>query len=62
MGRVDKTYYVCDGCKNEHESEEGMIWVYEIGHIRRDHTDLVGDEGMIFCNKTCLKNWIDEVL
>ena len=54
MGAVEG--YMCDNCNKYHETREKLIWADTIG-IDGDY-----HECLCFCDKKCLKEWIDEVL
>ena len=60
MSVIERTIYQCDSCGEEHESDDGMIWIVEIGKAVNGHNEITGDD-VLFCDKECLKKWIDEV-
>ena len=54
MGRIDA--YMCDHCGKMHDERERIIWADTFGYDGSYH------DCMCWCNKECLKKWIDEVL
>jgi len=61
MARIEKIIYKCDRCEVEYDTDEGMIWICEITKIDGEQKGKLFED-LLFCDKTCLKKWIDEVL
>ena len=60
MAVIEKTIYKCDQCGAECDTDRGMIWICEITEIDGEHKGKLFED-LLFCDKKCLKNWIDEV-